>query len=226
MTSLINETRLDIDSTRTKSVKYENFWKEHNASFIDLSLFSQHKKIFLEIGAGTGWFFLEMAKNNPDTLFIAIERDRMRGNRLLHRTKKAGLNNVKSYRGNIVPAFINGILENSLDRIYILYPCPWPKMSQRRNRWYLHPVMPHLVNCLKPDGLLIWASDQQSYIVEAEYVCNKKYNFKTVEQGELRANPYNNLAEFPSGRTKFEASFLELNQKCYELVVQKRKCLT
>jgi tRNA (guanine-N7-)-methyltransferase len=212
---------MNRDLSRSKPVLYEAFWKERNAEFIPPEIFSTHKRVFLEIGAGTGWFFLEMAARHPDIFFLPVERDRMRGNRLVYRATRKNLSNVAAFRGNAIPALIHGIPEESLERIYILYPCPWPKTAHRKNRWYLHPIMPHLIRVLKPGGILVWASDQRFYIDEAHYVCEKQFGLKTLSHGVLQQNPYNDLAEFPEGRTKFEHTFLASGHPCHELIVQK-----
>lgn len=218
--SQLNVSRLDRDFSLRRPEKYEAFWKDRAKSPLAPDVFAR-KSIYLEIGAGTGWLFLELARRNPEHYFIAVERDRMRGNRLVHRAEKSGLENFSAHRGNIIPWLINSIPDQSLDRIYVLYPCPWPKTSHRKNRWYLHPIMPHIVRALKKDGIIVWASDQRFYIDEAAHISATKYPLKTLAHGPLAPNPWNHLEEFPKGRTKFESHFLATGQECHELVVQK-----
>ncbi len=220
METSVNPSRIAWDLRRPRA-QYEVHQKNRKVDVVPPETFLRHSQIYLEIGAGTGWFFLEMARLNPNIFYIAIERDRMRGNRLVYRAEREGLSNVAAYRGNVIPPLIHGIPTASLERIYILYPCPWPKTSQRKNRWYLHPVMPHIVRLLKPGGLIIWASDQKFYIDEAKFVCENLYPLTTLSYGELKANPYNDLDKFSQGRTKFEHHFLASGQACFDLVVQK-----
>ena len=81
----------------------------------------------------------------------------------------------------------------------------------------MHPIMPHLVRTLESKGTLVWASDQKFYIDEARYVCENHYQLKVLAHGKITT-----LEEpFPKGRTKFEKTFLEKGQSCYELIVQK-----
>src|SRR5207245_2382784 len=108
------------------------------------------------------------------------------------------------------------------ERVYLLYPCPWPKTAQRKNRWYLHPIMPHLVRILKKDGMLIWASDQKFYIDEARFVCEQRYGLEILIHGAIAPNSYNDLEHFPVGRSKFEQMFLSQGLPCYEVIARKR----
>lgn len=217
-----NHARIRWDISRRTTAAYDAYWKNRGYHLIPPEIFAPENGVWLEVGAGTGWFFIELAKRRPAQRLVAIERCRHRGNRLLHRARTAGVPNLSAYRGNAIPVVITGIPSESVERIYILYPCPFPKNSQRKNRWYAHPAMQHLVRILKPGGLLIWASDQKFYIDEARFVCERMLDLEPLVHGQLGPNAYNDLADFPSGRTKFEASFLERNLPCFELVVRKK----
>jgi len=219
---LTNFARVSRDVRASRFAAYDAYWKQQDKRLIPQSLFESDKPLWMEIGAGTGAFFVEMARQNPDRHFIAVERDKERGKILAKKTVKVGLSNFLGLRGNVIPPLICEIPDASLERIYILYPCPWPKTSQRKNRWYLHPVMPHLLRILKPGGLIVWASDQSFYIEEARFTCQTHYQMEVLAFGEIAPNIYNDLAKFPGGRSKFERTFLASGQPCYELVVSKR----
>ncbi len=213
--------RLDWDLKNNSHAEINTYWQEKNYSLIPREVFDDKRDIFLEVGAGSGTFFSQMASLYPDKYLIAVERDRMRGKALVKKNKTLGLDNFKGVRGNVIPLLLTGIPDNRIERLYILYPCPWLKTAQRHNRWHLSAVMNHLVRILKPGGLLIWASDQKFYIDEAHYVCEKAYSLKTLVYGEIAPNAYNDLAKFEGGRTKFERSFLASGQPCHELIVSK-----
>lgn len=218
----INRSRLTLDCRRLeKTASYVSFYQKRKCLQLPVADFSRYQEVWLEIGAGSGSFFLEMAKRRPNNLLIAVELDRMRAKSLLKRSNKLQLENLIACRGNIVPTLIQGIPEKSLDRIYILYPCPWSKTSQRRHRWYLHPAMAYLARSLKVGGRIIWASDQEFYVNEARFVCETFYSLHTLAHGRLRPNAYNDLDTLPEGRTKFESVFLKKDHPCFELIVQK-----
>lgn len=158
---------------------------------------------------------------HPDRCLVAIERSKMRGQRLVRKVAKTQRPNLFGFRGNAIPTLIHGVPTSAIERVYLMYPCPWPKNAQRKNRWYLHPIMPHLVRVLRKDGLMIWTSDQKFFIDEARWVCETIYGLKVLAHGEIAPNPYNHLDQFPGGRTKFEQCFLRQGQPCYEVIVQK-----
>ena len=225
VTATINRSQLLWDLKNQKAQGYLDYWNQKQYSLIPPTLFDHNGPVWLEIGAGTGGFFSEMARLHPDCQMIAIERCRERGKRLVNLAKRSALPNFHGFRGNAIPVVLTGIPNGSVDRIYILYPCPWPRHSQRKNRWYLHPMMVHLYRILKPGGVLIWASDQSFYIEEAAFVCCDRFGMQNLAQGPVGNNPFNGLSHFEGGRTKFERTFLQGGLPCFELVVQRTESL-
>lgn len=217
----LTQTNWDLNQREHSQALNEKYWLDKGHTPIPTELFAQHSKIWLEIGAGTGGFFLELAKENPDSHLVAIERCKIRSGRMIQKFLKSSLKNIQGFRGNAIPALVTGIPSESVERIYILYPCPWPKNAHRKNRWYLHTAMAHLVRILKPGGLLIWASDQEFYIREATFVSESKYQLKTLSSGKLSPNDFNDLSLFPKGRTSFESKFMAANLPCFELISQR-----
>jgi tRNA G46 methylase TrmB len=200
--------------------RFESSFEKGDGDLIPLEYFLR-PHVALEVGGGTGWMFSSLAKQDSKTTYVSVERDRMRGNRLVRRMQRLGLPNFVGVRGNIVPNIIHRIPTECLDRIYFMYPCPFPKNSQSKNRWYLHPTMRHYVRTLKKDGLMIWTSDQKFYIDEARAVCEKIFHLEVLSHGHLQPNQWNHLDGFSAGRTKFEQHFFSTGHPCYELIVKK-----
>lgn len=219
MSAVVTDARIDWEIRRKQYSQFEDYWKERAA--IPSELFQKGNRVWFEIGAGTGGFFSELSGLHPDVRFLAMERCRHRARALVKKSQRVGRENFVGLRGNAVPTMIHSVPTGALERIYILYPCPWPKNSHRKNRWYLHPIMPHILRALKPGGLIVWASDQKFYIDEARYVCEKHYQTEVLVHDEIKANEWNDLEKFNGGRTKFEADFLGQGLPCYELIVRK-----
>ena len=79
----------------------------------------------LEIGAGTALFSTKLAQQNPDKLFLAIDR---KSDRLYTGAQLAN----KLKLGNIYYIWLNAnnisrvIPHHSIDEIWITFPDPWP----------------------------------------------------------------------------------------------------
>lgn len=218
-TPQFNSARLQWDLKR-KSARDGARFDGVTKTVIGPEVFARPEPIWLEIGSGSGTFFAQMAQHYPDRLLIAIERAKIRATRMVRKVGKTQLPNLVGIRGNAIPAVIRDVPDGRVERVYIMYPCPWPKNAQRKNRWYLHPIMPHLKRVLKPGGLLIWTSDQKFYIDEARWVCEEVYGLKVLVHGEIAPNAYNDMDRFNGPRTTFEKNFLSDGKPCFELIAQ------
>jgi len=200
---------------------YEKFWKEIRKTVLPKAFLESPKKLWLEIGAGNGDFFAELAQLHSDKNFLAMERSKDRGNRLTKKASKLKLDNFVGLRANAIPAVMDEMPTEKVERVYILYPSPWPKNKQRRQRWYMHPMMKHMVRILEKGGMMVWCSDQEFYIQEAAYVCEEVFKLKILSHGVLKPNLWNDLERFPKGRTRFEQTFIGCGESSYELVCMK-----
>ncbi len=53
--------------------------------------------------------------------------------------------------------------DSSLDRVFILFPDPWPKLRHHKRRLIQPPLVAELVRVLKPRGRLRFATDWANY---------------------------------------------------------------
>lgn len=97
------------------------------------AVFGDNRPLHMEIGCGKGRFILETAKRNPETNFLAVEKN---SNVLIlaaEKIKNAGLTNVKFLRGDA--NLLRDIeTETKCEIIYINFCDPWHKNSYRRRR--------------------------------------------------------------------------------------------
>ncbi|MBY0371058.1 hypothetical protein K2X33_10250 [bacterium] len=220
-TPTANPTRLQWDLKRKSPKDGARFEQTAMKRVLAPEIFTRPEPLWLEIGSGSGTFFAKMARLYPEKLLIAIERAKVRATRMVDKVQRTQAPNLLGFRGNAIPAVIRDVPSERAERVYIMYPCPWPKNSQRKNRWYLHPIMPHLVRVLQTGGLIIWTSDQKFYIDEARWICEQVHGLKVLVHGEIAPNSYNDMDKFEGPRTTFEKNFLSVGLPCYELIVQK-----
>ncbi len=139
-------------------------------------LFGVHpKEVYLEVGFGGGEHLAAMAKICPDVGFIGAEPFLNGVSSLLahlngsHRFPKEdkGLepdrkDNVRIWPDDIRLVFPK-LPDKVFDKIFVLYPDPWPKARHAERRFINQQNLPELYRLLRPKGQLIVATDVQGY---------------------------------------------------------------
>ena len=73
------------------------------------------------------------------------------------------LNRVKIFTGDAIK-IINSLKNNSISRVFILFPDPWPKKRHHKRRLINQNLISNLSMVMKERGELIIASDHNNYI--------------------------------------------------------------
>lgn len=117
----------------------------------------------LEIGPGRGDSLLFLAQNDPAKKFVAVEIGKKRYFRLIPRLEKKEIKNVFLIRGDarvVLPQFFK---EGTFEKIYVLFPDPWPKDRHSFRRLLTLEFLSLLAHHLRKDGELVIATDVESY---------------------------------------------------------------
>lgn len=144
---------------------------------IDLrELFSNDNPVHMEVGCGKGQFACEMAMLNPDVNFLAVEKS---SNVIVDAAEKAkamGIKNLKFLRGGAeyLPCFIP---ENTIDRIYLNFSCPFPKKRYASHR-LTHRVFLEIYEKLMKKGCEIWQKTDNMGLFEFSIESLSQYGFK------------------------------------------------
>lgn len=93
-----------------------------------------------------------------------------------------------------------------LDRHYLLYPNPWPKIGQLSRRWHGHPVFPTLIDL---GGVLECRSNWPIYLMELCFAVQR------LTQRAALCEPY--FPEQPL--TPFERKYLASNHRLFRTVI-------
>lgn len=134
-------------------------------------------KMYLEIGFGNGEHLAEQARRNPQIGFIGAEVFQNGVANLLSlitgikikdelpekiKLSDNRVDNIRIYDDDIRLLF-KQIPDNSLDKIFLLFPDPWPK-KRHANRRFVNPEnLKELARCLKKGGILRIATDHKVY---------------------------------------------------------------
>jgi tRNA (guanine-N7-)-methyltransferase len=174
--------------------------------------------IDLEIGCGAGLHPIQYAQANPDRFLIAIEHTETRfkafeGRVNRHRGIGRGLDNLLPVHANAIAWVTHALSPGSVDRIFLLYPNPYPKKSDLNKRWHAMPFMGKLVQCLKEEGEIILATNERSYFEEAKEFMTGTWGLRMIE--ELQFTQEN--SPFRAPRTHFERKYLARGEICFQL---------
>ncbi len=119
-------------------------------------------KIALEIGAGFGQTVAHLAKNNPQTQFIACEVFIDGVSAICSKIEENALQNVRIYK-NDARILLESMPNDSLESVYLLFPDPWPKKKHHKRRIMTDEFLAEIKRTLKPEGKLWIATDDASY---------------------------------------------------------------
>jgi len=157
---------------RHRTPQQERYIAEGDRVIEQEALFGRQAPLRLEIGFGHGRFLSQMAASHPDTDFIGIEQNRLRVTKTAHKSGGLALHNVRLFEGDAQSFLRDRLATSSLERVYVLFPDPWPKQRHRRRRLLNRAVLYELARVLVPGGVLVMASDFQQYVFRTLSNCS------------------------------------------------------
>lgn len=120
------------------------------------------KKIWLEIGFGGGEHLAAQAKANPHVGFIGAEIFENGIASLLRQSAEAALKNIRILDSD-AREFLPIIGDRSLDRVFLLYPDPWPKNKHAKRRFVCRAALDQLARIMRPGAEFRIATDHPEY---------------------------------------------------------------
>jgi tRNA (guanine-N7-)-methyltransferase len=121
------------------------------------------RETWLEIGFGGGEHLTAQARSHTDVNFIGCEPFVNGMAKLLAAVEHEKLSNIRVWDDDVTK-LLPTLPDNSFDRVYILYPDPWPKRRQRKRRLVSDEMLVELARVMKPGAELRFASDIDDYI--------------------------------------------------------------
>lgn len=118
--------------------------------------------LWLEIGFGGGEHLAAQAAANPGAVLIGVEPFLNGAASALRHIDEQGLTNVRLHVGDGRDVLAR-LPAASLDRIFILFPDPWPKTRHQKRRLIQPDTVAEIARVLKPGGTLRFATDVSDY---------------------------------------------------------------
>lgn len=126
--------------------------------------FRRQASLEVEIGFGNGEFLVRQAQDYAERDFVGIELEWASVQRGLRKIAQTQVPNVRLLQADARLALERLFLPQSLQRIYTLFPCPWPKERHIKYRLFSHPFLTLLNSRLAPGGEVQLVTDHQPYI--------------------------------------------------------------
>jgi tRNA (guanine-N7-)-methyltransferase len=126
-------------------------------------LFGNRYPVEIDLGCGKGLFLEEVARRNPQSNFLGVERAAKYFRKAAKRLRRARLGNVRMLRGDGLDALQRWVRPHSVQTIHLYFPDPWPKKRHQKRRLVAPPLLALAHRALLPGGELRLATDHVGY---------------------------------------------------------------
>jgi len=173
------------------------------------TVFGREAPLVLEIGSGMGETTAQIARERPDTDFIAVEVHGPGVGSLLKLIEKDQLKNVRVIRHDALEVLENMIPDGLLAGIHLFFPDPWPKKRHHKRRLVQPAFAALAMRKLAAGGYLNAATDWEDYASQIVEVLMAQPGLHRENGAHAR----------PS--TKFELRGLRLGHKVHDFLFRR-----
>jgi tRNA (guanine-N7-)-methyltransferase len=148
----------------------------------------KYKEIVCEIGSGMGEASSQIAYENPESGYLAVEVHKPGIGALLIRANNLGVKNLRVINEDIYLVLNENITDSSFDAFHIFFPDPWPKRRQHKRRLLNPEFIETLARKLKPGGRINIATDWQPYAkeIESNFSASESFSGGVIERPKWR----------------------------------------
>lgn len=171
------------------------------------------RAVWLEVGFGGGEHAAEQAAANPDVGILASEVFVNGVASLLNHCDRMALRNIRIFADDVRHLF-PALPDACAEKIFVLFPDPWPKTRHAERRFIGPDNMPQLSRLLIDGGELRVASDDPTYIGWALGQLGSYPDFELTVSRGLR----------PEGwpPTRYEAKAIKAGRECVYMSARRR----
>jgi tRNA (guanine-N7-)-methyltransferase len=132
------------------------------APFDPRSLMPRAAEAWLEAGFGAGEHLAAQAARHPEALILGAEPFVNGLGACLAHLDDAKLTNVRLHHGDVRDLMAR-LPDASIDRLYVLFPDPWPKTRHKKRRLIQPEFIAEAARLMKPRAPLRFATDWADY---------------------------------------------------------------
>ena len=141
---------------------------EYSTEFLNItSLFPTAERVVLEIGFGMGEATALIARDFPNSGYLAVEVHKPGIGKLMARVEELALSNIRIIEGDAHPIITSMIPDKSVDGVHLFFPDPWPKKRHNKRRIINAEFLALIHPKIKDGGFFHIATDWVPY---AEYI--------------------------------------------------------
>ena len=190
------------------------YLEEHVEVMCPFDKLNDFKDYYLEIGSGKGQFLLEMAEKYPNITFIGVEMNVTCAGFTAKKLVEGEVTNAKlvyADAGQVLPS----IEAESVEGIFLNFSDPWPKKRHAKRRLTSDSFLGQYYRILKRGGKLIFKTDNYDlFTYSLEILENSTFKLVEANYSYDGKDPFDEI-------TEYEASFRELGQPIYRLILEK-----
>lgn len=143
------------------------------------------KKICIEIGMGKGDFISNMAKLNPDNVYIGIELSPQVLALAIKKLNRFEEENGIALKNLYFMSFdalklLDFFSENQVDVLYLNFSDPWPKKRHTKRRLTYKDFLENYKKVLKKDGIIEFKTDNRG-LFEYSLVSMQNFGMEFIE---------------------------------------------
>ena len=160
-------------------------------------------QVELDLGCGKGSYSSLLAEKFPERTIITADVMLGRLRRLVKRNIRKNINNIKVLRVEAKHHVACMLPNNSIDRLHILCPDPWPRFKHRHHRLVSSQFLWQIARILKPNGVFHFSTDEKIYF---DSVCY------TTDLSGLLIRDDSGIEDIIELKSDFELHWLEMGR--------------
>jgi tRNA (guanine-N7-)-methyltransferase len=170
-------------------------------------IFPSYKTRIMEIGFGMGEATAILAKDFPESAFLAVEVHRPGVGKLCARLEENGSENVRILQHDVIDVINNQLADDCLDGVHIFFPDPWQKKRHIKRRLLTPEFLRLIYPKIKKGGFIHVATDWVPY---AEFALKSFAQVPEYQGGEVTRPTWRPI-------TRFEGQGLDKNHRVTDM---------
>lgn len=173
--------------------------------------------LWLEVGFGGAEHLLWQAEHHPDVYLVGAEPFLNGVAKAVRGAAEGELKNLSLHHGDVRDVMA-ALPDASLDRVFVLFPDPWPKSRHHKRRLLRSKFIAEIHRLLKPGGEFRFGSDIIHYVdwTLTRLKRHGGFEFTPDQQSDWRVRP----DDWPS--TRYEQKAIREGRTCHYFIFKRK----